>query len=447
MENQTQSRYSHPAAYIKVFFRRKWYLITTTSIGLIAGIMVCFLLPRTWQASTIILIEEEKIINPLIKNLAVSTTAIQRMQSIRENLLGWNSLVELTKKLNLAKNVQSQLEFEALINKLKRNISVEMRNPGRQTAEPTSNVVRISYFGQDPQETQVITQALTDILMEQNLESQTKETDVAIKFITEQLSIYKRKIKETELAKLNDQLKALLVDSTEEHPLVKDLRQQIAVVQKQLDSGEYNIKTTGSSLSAATQETLQNELDKIISKEAAAPMPPKITDGTTPEPEHDANTAIYKVLLMDKVDSSLARDIGVNEAIYNMLLQKLETAKITQRLEASRAGTRYTIIEPPRLPLMPVKPNKAMVLMMGLLLGAASGVGLVFAREFMDQSIIDIQDAKLTLDLPVLGAISRITTQEEVTKEKNRKKKLIISFSVVSFVLVVSAMLYAFFKR
>lgn len=446
MENQALSRYSNPAAYIKVFFRRKWFFIASTYLGLIGGIIACFLMPRTWQASTIILVEEEKIINPLIQNLAVSTTAVQRMQGIRETLLGWTSLVELVKKLNLAKNINSQIEFERLIQKLRKNIIVQMTGQGRPQQEASSNIIKISYLAENPQEAQLVTKTLTDILMEKNLESQTKETDVAIQFITEQLAIYKRKIKESEIAKLREDLKKLLVDSTEQHPLVRELRGKIAIAEKELASGEYEVKGSGQALDAATRETLKKELDKLIESEASNALP-KVSRGAVAAPESDPNTAIYKLLLMDKVDSAMARDIDVNEAIYNMLLQKLETAKITQRLEASKEGTRYTIIDPPRLPLTPVKPNKPLVILMGLFLGAASGVGLVFAREFMDQSIIDIQDAKQALELPVLAGISRITTQEEIDKEKSRKKTLITVTLAVSVILVIVTMLISFFRQ
>ena len=46
----------------------------------------------------------------------------------------------------------------------------------------------------------------------------------------------------------------------------------------------------------------------------------------------------------------MARDANVNETIYNTLLQRLETAKITQRLQSSQEGTKYTIIDPPARP-------------------------------------------------------------------------------------------------
>ncbi len=437
MENQGEfSKYRSPIDYLKVFFRRKWFLITPAFFGLIAGIIACFLLPPVWESSTTILVEEEKMINPIMQNLAISTSAAQRMQSIREIILGWNSLVELTKKLNLTKDTHNQFEFENLILSLRKNIEVRMRQ---------SNIIHISYQGKNPQETQLVTKTLTDILIERNMQSQTKETDVAISFIQEQLAIYKRKIKQSEIAKLDDQLKTLLSDSTEQHPMVKELRGKIAIAEKELNSGDYEVKNSEQPLASATREALKQELDKIIENESStipAGVPKFAVDA-----QKDPNAAIYKLLLMDKVDSSRARDIDVNVTIYNMLLQKLETAKITQRLETSREGTRYTILDPPRLPLRPIKPKKIMVVFMGLFLGAACGTGLIFAREFMDQSFLDIEDAKHTLELPILGAISRITTKEEIKRERHKKLTLIITGLISGIAAIIIALLFTLVKK
>lgn len=434
-QNQEFLKFSNPADYLKVFFRRKWLFITPAFIGLVMGIISCFLLTPTYMSSTIILVEEEKIINPIIQNLAVSTSAAQRMQNIRENLLGWDSLVELTKKLNLAKNIQTQPQFEGLIMGLRRNIQVRMRN---------SNIIEIAYFGKNPQETQLVTKTLTQILVEKNMESQTKETDVAINFIKEQLTVYKRKIKESEISKIEEQLKTLLADSTEQHPLVKELRQKIAIVKKELESGDSQITGSEQPITDSTREALKRELDKIINKEAMALSGSAAYAG---EPQIDPNQAIYKLFLMDRVDTSLARDMNVNVSIYNMLLQKLETAKITQRLEVSKEGTRYTVIDPPRLPFTPIKPNKMMVIFMGLFMGGISGAGLVLGREFMDHSFLDIEDAKEALEFPVLGAISRLTTQDEIDKERYFKKKWITISLLASAALILVVMLISFFKR
>lgn len=433
MSNEGSATNFNPADYLKILFRRKWLFIAPVFLGLVLSIVLCFLLPPSYESSAVILVEEEKMINPLIQGLAISTTAMQRMRTIKEQLMGWVSLVELTKRLNMLKDIKTQGQFESLILKLRNNIAVQMRG---------TNVIKISYFGKNPGETQAVAKTLTDVLVDENVRSQTKEAELAITFIKEQLDVYKRKIKETEIANMEEQLKALLVDSTEAHPLVKELRQKVAAAKKQLDSGEFKVATAQDG-SNPTYQALKQELDKLTSQELgsqAAAVP------ANNEP-YDPNTGIYKLMLMDKLDSVMARDKQVNENIYNMLLQKLETAKITQRLEASKQGTRYTIIDPPRLPLHPSKPNKMLVIFLGIFFGAGTGVGLVLGREFMDHSFLDIEDAKNNLELPVLGAISRLTTQEEIEKETYRKKRAITIASVSSVTLIIIVMFISFFRR
>jgi capsular polysaccharide biosynthesis protein len=280
--------------------------------------------------------------------------------------------------------------------------------------------------------------------MERNMKAQTREIDVAINFIKEQLSIYKRKIKESEIAKMEEELKNLLIDSTEQHPMVRELRQKIAVAKQQLESGEYQVTASEQPITDSTRQALQKELDKLINKETKASL------GSTAyasETEPDTNNSIYKLILMDKVSSSVARDMDVNANIYNMLLERLETAKITQRLEASKEGTRYSIIEPARLPLNPVKPDKLKLIIVGMIFGSFAGTGLVFGKELMENSFLDIEDAKQNLELPVLGAISRITTQEEIDKQKHKQKKWIIIALSASFILILLAMLISFLNR
>ncbi len=438
MENQEYAKFRSPADYLKIFFRRKWLFLAPIVVGLVLAVVAGLLLPPLYESSTTIIVEEEKIINPLIQNLAVSTTAAQRMASIKENLLGWNSLVKLTEKLNLASGVHNQVEFERLIEGLRRSITVEMKQ---------FNIIKISYASGTPEQTQLVTKTLTDILIEKNKTSQTKETDVAINFIQEQLSIYKRKIKESEIAGLEDQLKVLLIDSTEQHPMVRELRQKISVARNELASGEYQVAVSDQPINDTRKEALRKEIDTLIEKETQSIL----RGGSQPAAgsAETANNALYRILLMEKMggSSSGAKDITVNEAIYNMLLQRLETAKITQRLEVSKEGTRYSIIEPARLPLRPTRPNKLQLILLGLIAGGCAGAGLVFAREFFDHSFLDIEDAKHDLTLPVLGAIPCITTQEEIDREKTRNTSLISLFAIFSVLIIIVSYVISLLRK
>ncbi len=416
--------------YLKIFFRRKWMLIVPAFGGLVLGICTSVLLPRQYKSSTTILVQEGKSDNPLFSKLAVSSTMIQRAQAIRETILGWDSLVKLVKRLDLDQNVKSSVQFENLIAKLRKDIDIRLRE---------GDIIDLSYINENPQRAQAVVKNVTDIFIERNVSVQNRETSDAIKFIEAQLRIYRGKIKSAEIAQLKDKLNALLVDSTEEHPMVKELRAQINKKMEELkkENLEYS---EDARLSAETTnpmlEQIKKSLDSITDNTVAS------TTVQAPSDEKD----VYKVLLLDKLDTVMARDVNVNEEIYNSLLQRLETAKITQRLQSSKEGTKYTILDPPRVPLQPIQPNVPLVVFVGLFLGLATGAGLTFLSEFMDKSFLDVQEASHFLEAPLLGAISKINTRESLlyVKERNKWVAFLLGISgilLVSFTIMIKAFL------
>jgi succinoglycan biosynthesis transport protein ExoP len=410
--------------YLKVFFRRKWFIIIPPFVGLVLGICTSMLLPKEYASSMKILVEEEKNDNPLLTNIAVSTSAAQRIQTIRETMLGWDSLNKLVKRLQLDKHIHSQNELEQFIVKLQKEIDFK----------PNGNIIEIAYIAKDPQQAQAVVKNVTDIFIGRNLLAQNQETSNAIKFIEEQLHVYLGKIKSAEIADLKDKLDNLLVDSTEMHPQVRQLRTQIKAKMDELKAQNLEYSEDAKLTADATNPMISQI------QQALASLGPKAM--TTNEGNANAAAAggdkeLYKVMLMDKIDTVMARDVSVNETIYNSLLQRLETAKITQRLQSSNEGTRYTIIEDARLPTKPVRPNKLLVTFIGLLLGLAVGVGLILMMEFLDKSFLDVHEASSYLNVPLLGAISKINTEESIREHKDAQVHLMF-WMVAAGVLMIS---------
>ena len=147
---------------------------------------------------------------------------------------------------------------------------------------------------------------------------------------------------------------------------------------------------------------------------------------------HETKALLEKMQVMSDMDS----DAKVNQDIYKMLLQRLETAKITLGLEKFKEGSNFNIVEPARVPLTPSFPDKIMFLVAGIVLGIVAGVGCIFLAEKMDSSFKDVNDAKASLDLPILGVISTIITEDEFCMKRN-KEKIGYAFLGVVFVAAV----------
>jgi len=277
-----------PIRYAKIFFRRKWLLLIPAVIGIIGGIVTGALLPKIYESYSVVMIEEEKTLNPLISGIAVSADVVSRMRNIREQILGWNSLVQLVERLGLARDAKSQYEFEQLVLKLRRKINVRMQGP---------NLIRISYTSPRPTEAKKVVQTVNDIFVEENMKAQNRESTIAIDFLKDQIKVYRRKIKEAEIAEMRDKLDDLLVDSTEAHPLVIDYRRKIKDMETQLREEEFDVENaqpipTGSTPYAdVIKEQINTALQQV---------------------EAQASTATQDLLPLDKLNPSAT---GSNEAL------------------------------------------------------------------------------------------------------------------------------------
>ena len=424
-KNMAQSK---PVDYLKIVFRRKWLIIIPVFIGLVGGIISGNTLPKIYGASALILVEEGKVINPLIQGIAVSTSVAQRLSMLREQILGWDRVMQLIKTLQLDKDIKNQWEFEGLVRKLRRNIRVSLRG---------QNLITIGYEGKNPVEAQKIVKTTTDIFISENMRQQSKEAENAIDFINDQVALYQKKLKQAEIASMDDQLKKFLVDSTDKHPMVIELRKKMAAAQKDLDKGNYNGDLAFLGTTPPEDKALKDELKRLKEEFATQTLDATDTGSNRAKVASPSNEKLYKLLLLDKLDKSEAQDQGVTQKLYNELLTRLETAKITQRLEASREGTRYTILDPARLPLKPSKPNKMMLLFLGLVIGAGVGVGLIFLAELFDHSFLGIDEARAFLELPIFGAVSKIVTQEDLRVQKMHNVKMTTISAVVGVVLLI----------
>lgn len=391
----------HWQDYLQIFLRRKWFFTIPLLILFIGTVAVSFFLPKVYEAKAIILVEESKVINPLLKNLAVSTTVSQRLHLLREEILSWPRIVQLVEELGLNKNKNTPLEFEKLITDIRKQILVNMR---------TQDIITISYRGEDPVTTQRVVNTISDIFIRRNLLSQSEESNTAIDFIKDQLSVYGKKLeaseetlrqfKETyglqmplavqinaELAGLEAELITLLIDCTEEHPRVKELRNKIQSLKEK--------RTEQIQQAAKNADVNPEEYTKVAE--------------SIPKQEQEL--------------ARLTRNTEVNERLYAVLLERLETARISQQLEDSENKTKFKIVEPARLPLKPVKPNKIKLSFLGLMLGVMGGFGCAYLAEYSDHSFKGSEDLKSFFNLPVLGVISRITTEANVRKPRPVRKK------------------------
>ena len=240
------------------------------------------------------------------------------------------------------------------------------------------------------------------------------------------------------LIKLEMKLADLLIDSTESHPEVKELRKAISSTKDQIKAeSEKTLSSETTAISPVYQELEIKKKDlerRIITLKTRRSEIKRVVD--------ELLKRVKGIPERELERSRLVRENKVNESIYTMLLNKLETAKITKNLEVKSEGTRFEILDHPGVPTKPIKPKKNKIMFLGLVFGILFSFGLVFAAEYTDHSFRGIEDAKEFLRIPVLGAVSEIVTTDEMRKKKHRRLLTIFFIVIILIACLVFGILW-----
>ena len=77
------------------------------------------------------------------------------------------------------------------------------------------------------------------------------------------------------------------------------------------------------------------------------------------------------------------------------------------------------------MPEKPVKPQRLLIILAGLVLGLGSGAGLALLLEALDQSVSTPEDLAALTGRPPLAAIPYLPTPAEL-KAKSRRRRIIL---------------------
>jgi polysaccharide chain length determinant protein (PEP-CTERM system associated) len=103
---------------------------------------------------------------------------------------------------------------------------------------------------------------------------------------------------------------------------------------------------------------------------------------------------------------SLTRDYDNIRRSYDSLLDKRLNAKLYENLEKSQQGEQFTILERALPPTAPYRPNKLIVLAVGLVLGGGAGLLLAMLRDRTDPTYADAASLEAAFPgVPLLATI------------------------------------------
>ena len=263
-----------------------------------------------------------------------------------------------------------------------------------------------------------------------DFESQKNVTKVNMSIAKEKLNQYKN-----ELEKKDPSVSSYLTNKSSE-PYLQKLQNEIASLETQRDVALASSKTARSNESIITEynskiNALKDKLGKSLDEyrnQILSSSPEDIRGLSSKILEEEINyqslSASYNSLSgvlnnyeaqFSQLPSStlefarLERQRLAEENLYNILNNKYQEAQLNEQATPANVF----ILNKANPSVNPTKPNRIMIIVMGLFLGFAFAFGFVYIKNYFDKTIKTPEDVE-ALNVNVLAWIPKITTDEKL---------------------------------
>jgi len=237
---------------------------------------------------------------------------------------------------------------------------------------------------------------------------------------------------------LRNQLAALQAKYTENHPDVIRLKKMIADIEQRQQGGPGGPAETIKK-GPAEETPLEKQLRELVLE---------ISTLRSEIAKTKAQIARYQTYVENTPKReqellSLKRDYDNLRNIYNSVLNRKLEAEIAVSMERKQKGEQFTVLDPARMPELPVEPNIPRIFLLTLVLAVGLGIGTGYLVEMLDTSFKDPDELEQALGLPVL--LSMPIRYTEAERRAMKRKGLLMGLSIaVGFILCFAGIVVAF---
>jgi hypothetical protein len=149
--------------------------------------------------------------------------------------------------------------------------------------------------------------------------------------------------------------------------------------------------------------------------------------------------------VMEQQYADITRDYDQSKTDYEALLAKKNQSEMSTDLEKTQQGERFSMLDPPNLPVRPYKPNRLMLFGAGLAVGLVLGGGFAFGQEKLGGKVYSEREIKRLVPFDVIAEIPPIETlAEQSSKRRGAWIAGATAVVIVGFILLGSAVTYLY---
>jgi polysaccharide chain length determinant protein (PEP-CTERM system associated) len=236
--------------------------------------------------------------------------------------------------------------------------------------------------------------------------------------------------------RLEEKLEVLLLNFTAKHPDVISIQELLAAARKQrkkeLVELKKQINTSGVGL---VDNVVLQELKLALSQAKADYSVYQTRVKTYQIKVQELQTQVDIVPRIEAEMKDLDRDYGITKESFEVLLERLESVKLSESVERSADTVKFKIVEPPRVPLTPSGPKRILFMVVVLILGLGVGMTMSLLMSQIRSTYDRTEQLVDDLSVPVLGSVAMVWSSGQVLQRR---------FALISFIVVFGGLLCVF---
>jgi protein tyrosine kinase modulator len=179
-----------PSEYVKIAWKRKWFIILPAIAIASAVALVVLQLPDLYESSTLVVVKPSTLPNSVVPTITEDSLTRQ-INSIAQVVTSRSSLEPLIEKYDLYKAERQRGEpTEVLIDYMRTNIKVEVNT----SRNDITNGFNITYRGRNAKTTQAVTAELASKYIDVQTQNTINSTSSAKQFIDQQVNQTKEEL-------------------------------------------------------------------------------------------------------------------------------------------------------------------------------------------------------------------------------------------------------------
>lgn len=449
--------------FFLILLARKWSLIGMVIFGVVVALLVSFVIPPRYRASTTVVIDYKGSgMDPITGMIMPSGVSPSYLSTQFDIIQSHRVALKVVRNLKLSENPLAKQEFLESTGG-KGNIDDWLADLllDKLDVVPTrdSSVIELRYTSQEPKFAAIIADAFAKAYVDTNLElrvAPARETalwfDEQIKTLREnlataqaKLSAYQREkgfsatderidVENTKLGEISAQLvnaEAALADAAARkrqldeflasgrsaetlpdilgNPLIQGVKNQITIAESKQEqlSAQLGKNHPEYMRSVAEVESLRQKLlDEIKNLGKAIDNSYRINQHRVEDLRGQAASQKSKMLEQNKGRDDMA--VLLKEVDNAQRALDAANSRLTQEnLQSRSSQANVMILSAAVPPLNPRFPKLILNIPLGILAGLFLGVNLALLREFYDRRLRQPEELRELLEIPVLGVIER----------------------------------------